>query len=201
MFIADFFLLHSDNGTNLTAGEKELQECLQRLNQESNGSTLKRKGIEWHFSPATVLYLCGAWERLIESVNQSFKVVLQNRTVTEEVFRSVLTGVEALVNRRPLTHMSVYPIDPEPITLFHFLLGRPNASGSIDVIDPTQSTRRNAGDRLVAQCWNRLVRKVLPVKIERPKWLKEQKNLEIGDLVLISDKDAGLGDWLTARIV
>ena len=137
-------------------------------------------------------------------MKQSLKVVLQNRTVTEEVFRSALTGVEALVNGRPLTHVSVDPIDPEPITPFHFILGRPNPSGPINVIDPNaiySSKSWREAQVIVTQCWNRLVREVLPEKIERPKWLKEHKNLEIGDLVLISDKNARRGDWPTARIV
>ena len=137
-------------------------------------------------------------------MKQSLKVVLQNRTVTEEVFRSALTGVEALVNGRPLTHVSVDPIDPEPITPFHFILGRPNPSGPINVIDPNaiySSKSWREAQVIVTQCWNRLVREVLPEKIERPKRLKEHKNLEIGDLVLISDKNARRGDWPTARIV
>ena len=44
-------LVFSDNGTNLTAGERELRESLRELNADNVNRELARKQIEWHFKP------------------------------------------------------------------------------------------------------------------------------------------------------
>ena len=66
-------IVYSDNDTNLTAGDKELQECLQRLSQESIGSTLARKDRVAFFT------CCSTLRRCLGEANQDGEAITQSR--------------------------------------------------------------------------------------------------------------------------
>jgi hypothetical protein len=115
----------SHNGTNLTACEKELKQGLARIVNEGRlVAEMADKGINWQFSPPSAPHFGGSWESLVKSAKSALKVVLGNTTVNEEVLRTVLAEVMAILNARPLTHLSVDPEDENPLTPNHFLLGR-----------------------------------------------------------------------------
>ena len=74
----------SDNRTNLTAGERELREGLQRVIQQENIiPELAEKGITWRFIPPGAPNFGGAWERLVRSVKDALKLELGEKTVKE----------------------------------------------------------------------------------------------------------------------
>jgi Integrase zinc binding domain len=60
-------VVYSDNGTNLTAGEKELKAGLERLNQTIIAKELGAQTIEWIFPTPSAPHFGGAWERLIKT--------------------------------------------------------------------------------------------------------------------------------------
>ncbi|XP_045031860.1 uncharacterized protein LOC116918548 [Daphnia magna] len=126
----------SDNGTNLTAGERELREAVTRLNDVKIAGQLARKEIRWHFSPPAVPHFGGVWERLVRSCKEALRAILGQQTVKEETFATVVIEVEGLLNNRPLTDLGADPQEFEPLTPNHFLLGRPNPHLPADVIDP-----------------------------------------------------------------
>ena len=49
------------------------------------------------------------------------KVILKNRLVNDQILATVGAEVSALLNTRPLTYLSVDPVDPDPLTPNHFL--------------------------------------------------------------------------------
>ena len=101
----------SDNGTNFAAGEKEMREGLERINKsEKLRNFMADRGIEWRFSPPTGLHFGEAWEKLVTSTKNAVKATLRNRCIDDEVFRTVIKNVQALLNSRPVTHLSVCPL-------------------------------------------------------------------------------------------
>lgn len=70
----------------------------------------------------------GSWERLVRSVKNSLKVILNERSPKEEVLGTLFTEAKHVVNSRPLTTVSVDPRDNETLTPNHFLIG--SASGT-----------------------------------------------------------------------
>jgi len=136
-------IVFSDNGTNLTSGERELNEGIARWNQQHITDQLARRHVEWRFSPPSAPHFGGTWERLIKSAKSALRIVLNNRSVSDEVLNTAMVGVESLLNGRPLKHVSVDPTDPIALTPNHFLLGRANAN-----LPPMSLTRNCPKSRL-----------------------------------------------------
>jgi hypothetical protein len=63
--------------------------------------------VEWRFSPPASPLFGGSWERLIQSAKRSLRNVLNDRTLNDEVLLTAMSGVTALLNARPLTHVSL----------------------------------------------------------------------------------------------
>lgn len=130
-------IVYSDNGTNLVSGEKEMREAIERFNVHAE-QNFQLKGIEWHFSPPSAQHFGGAWERLVKSCKITLRHVLQNQVASDEILYTALTEIKLLLNGRPLTHVSIDPKDPFPLTPNHFLLGSPYPNLPVAVISPTE---------------------------------------------------------------
>jgi hypothetical protein len=194
----------SDNGTNLTACEKELKQGLARIVNEGRlVAEMADKGINWQFSPPSAPHFGGSWESLVKSAKSALKVVLGNTTVNEEVLRTVLAEVMAILNARPLTHLSVDPEDESPLTPNHFLLGRAHPHIHPDLFDedgPLSRKRWRQAQELITRFWRRWMTEYVPSLMERRKWTRESRNVQVGDLVLIVDHNAPRGTWLTGTV-
>ncbi|XP_045032722.1 uncharacterized protein LOC116934425 [Daphnia magna] len=193
----------SDNGTNLTAGERELREAVTRLNDVKIADQLAQKEIRWHFSPPAAPHFGGVWERLVRSCKEALRAILGQQTVKEETFATVVIEVEGLLNNRPLTDLGADPQEFEPLTPNHFLLGRPNPHLPADVIDPEIKCFRRRwfhAQQIVDQVWSRWLREYLPTLTTRNKWTRSQNNLEVNDMVLMVDPKSPRGHWPICRV-
>jgi len=196
--------VYSDNGTNLTAGERELNHMISAWNQSEIGSRLTCKNIRWIFSPPAAPHFGGVWERLVQSAKRALSVILNGRSVSDEVLSTAMVEVENLINSRPLTHVSVDATDPEPLTPNLFLLGHANVARPFDRQDtPELDPRRKFqhSQLLASHFWRRWMKEYVPSLTERRKWLKDRKNLQEGDVVLIADPNTARGSWPIGRIV
>ena len=196
--------MYSDNGTNFKGGHKELQDGLAAVNKRSVNNFLVQRGIEWHFNPPGASHMGGVWERIIRSVRKILESLLQQQIVTDESLITIMTEVEAILNARPLTQLSMDPKDDEPLTPSHLLLMRRNPSLPPDVFykEDNYSKRRWRQAQYIAdQFWRRWVREYLPLLQQRQKWTKPERNFEVNDLVLVVDDSAPRGHWPLGRVV
>lgn len=108
-------LNYSDQGTNFKAGEKELRETFDGLSSELQQLLAKQK-IAFHFNPLAAPHFGGAWEREIRSVKSALYTVIGAQPVSEEVLRTVLLEVEAILNTKPLGYTSANIADLDAIT-------------------------------------------------------------------------------------
>jgi hypothetical protein len=161
-------------------------------------------GVNCYFSPPSAPVFGVSWESKVMSAKAGFKVVLGFTTVKEDVLRTVMAEVEANLNARPLTHLSVDSEDESPFTPNHFLLGSARPHIPPDLFDEpgVLSHRRwRQAQELIERFWCRWMIVYVPALTERNKWARKNRNVQVGDLVLIVDQNAPWGTcWLTETV-
>ncbi len=194
----------SDNGTNLVAGERELRIGLLELEKEGRVfEKLAEMKVHWHFSPPSAPHFGGVWERLVRSAKTALRAVLGTQTVREEVLSTTLREVDSMLNARPLTHLRWHPGNRGPLTPNHFLLGQPHPHIPPGLFSDTGELSRRRwlrAQELAQQFWKRWLREYVPSLIERTKWTRKERNVQIGDVVLIVDEKNPRGLWPTGRV-
>ena len=113
----------SDNGTNFIGGCKEIDQLVKEIDRYKVQKMTSNKGIHWHWNPPAAPHFGGVFERIIRSVRRAVNAVLGNADITDEELQTVFTGVEGLMNSRPLTQLSSDPNDEPVLTPYHFLVG------------------------------------------------------------------------------
>uniref|UniRef100_A0A5S6QC57 DUF5641 domain-containing protein n=1 Tax=Trichuris muris TaxID=70415 RepID=A0A5S6QC57_TRIMR len=154
--------------------------------------------------PPSAPHFGGVWERMIRSAKTALHKILNGRTTSDEILLTVFVEVESLLNSRPLTHISIDPSDPEPLTPNHFLLGRPCPHVPPDVvteIDISSRRKWRAAQAIVENFWRRWLREYVPSLIERRKWLRARRNLKKGDIVLVVDPRTPHGHWPFGTVI
>ena len=98
--------------------------------------------------------------------------------------------------------LSSDPQDLDALTLSHILLLRRNHSSPPDVFDESDKfkARWKHVHLLANEFWQRWTREYLPMLQERQKWLRQQPNFQVEDLVLMADKKTPRGRWPKALV-
>ncbi|XP_028159447.1 uncharacterized protein LOC114352159 [Ostrinia furnacalis] len=190
----------SDNGTSFVGATKFLREL---YGPKLNDFTVNN-GIEWRFIPPSAPSMGGAWERLVRSVKTALKVILKDRAPKEPIFTTLLVEAEAIVNSRPLTHVSVGQEGNEALTPFHFLIGTSSTGNHHVGAVPQDLYGRTAWRktvRLADLFWQRWLKEYLPTLVPRRSGSEvEGTPLSVGDLVLIVDGNLPRGTWPRGRV-
>lgn len=198
--------LYSDCGTNFIGASKELQILYNRNRSSLPEELLKilsTEGTQWHFIPPATPNFGGLWEAGVKSTKYHLKRLLNNRIVTYEELSTLLAQIESCLNSRPLCPLNNDPTDASALTPSHFLIGEAsNCVPEQDLIDCKidHLNRWKAIEKLKQHFWLRWRNEWLCRLQSRPKWLKQTKNAEVGDLVLIFDERCPAGQWPMARV-
>jgi hypothetical protein len=189
--------MYSDPGSQLVGADKELQEAWQNIDQ----TTIKRKstenGMEWIFGPADSPWYQGAVESLIKGVKRSIKVCMGNHRMSASEFLTVCTEIANLMNERPL---GIRPGLDSPIQLLTpncLLMGRCTAKnpGGWQPESGSLITRFEMVQSVVKEFWHNWRELYAPSLVWDQKWHTSTRNLEVGDVVLISESNALKGEY------
>lgn len=145
----------------------------------------------------------GVYESMIKAAKKSIFAILGNAEVTDEELMTAFTGAEALINSRPLTYQSASPEDNTPLTPNHFLHGQMGgrfAPEYVDTSDYNPWKRWRRVQELVRHFWSRWLKEWLPGLSARKKWYKENRDVKVGDVVLVISPDTPRGHWPMGRI-
>ena len=193
----------SDNGGNFVGADKELRALAKQVDQSKIQRSTAHQGIKWHFNPPLAPHFGGAHEIMIKAAKRAIYAILGNADTTDEELMTSFTGAEALINSRPLTYQSADPKDDTPLTPNHFLhgqIGGQFAPGSVDDMAYHPQRRWRRVQELVKHFWYRWVKEWLPSLNSRKKWLHPQRDLEVGNVVLVLSTDSPRGHWPLGRI-
>ena len=78
--------------------------------------TTTQKGMKCTFNPPGAPQFGGAHEVMVKAAKKPMYAVVSRIDVTDEELITVVTGVESLLNSRPLTYQSAYIKDGVPLT-------------------------------------------------------------------------------------
>lgn len=191
--------IYSDNGTAFTGANRILREFYTKDVEEF----MAVKKIKWSFIPAAAPSFGGCWERLVRTVKVALKATLNERNPKEETLATLLAEAEAIVNSRPLAHVSTDPEDPTTLTPFHFLIGSSSSQSLPHTNDRDLIGRAEwkKALRLADHFWSRWVREVLPSMQPRDRQGKcNYPTMKAGDVVIIVDESLPRGLWPRGRI-
>ncbi|KAJ8027040.1 hypothetical protein HOLleu_32065 [Holothuria leucospilota] len=196
--------IRSDNGSNFTGAERELREAIRNWNQLKLNEYLKGEMVCWKFNPPAASHMGGAWERLIRSTRKVLSSLSREQVLDDERLSTLMCLAEAVVNGRPLTHVSNDVDDLEPLTPNHLLLLRSGTSfpeSHVNERDVYSKRRWKQVHYLANIFWRRWIREYLPMLQQRKKWSTLQRNCKVGDLVLVVDNNLPRNKWVLGRIV
>ncbi len=192
--------LYSDNATNFTSASKQLTVAHDEMVQVY----CAKKMIEWKFIPPRASHFGGAWERLIGTIRKVSDGILEKHDrMTDEILSTFFCEIESIVNGRPLTKISEDVMDPSPLTPNHLLLlrGNPNLSLGASKCNDIYRSRWRHVQSLGDQFWKQWTRQYLPQLQRRTKWLVKQRNMKVGDLVLMLDENTPRSLWPLALVI
>lgn len=111
--------------------------------------------------------------------------------------------MEACLNSRPLIPVDTADTELEILTPGHSLIGEAPVTiptPNLNEVNINHLSRWQLCQRLVANFWHRWQSEYLTRLQTRPKWLKHQKEYEIGDIVLLKEDQLPPAKWALGRI-
>ena len=156
------------------------------------------------FNPPYASHFGGVFESIIKSGKRAIRAILKNRSVTDLELVTIFCEAENILNSRPLALQNDDQNDFRPLTPAMFLTGR--LSGmifppNIDLNDFDHRKRWRYVQQASADIWKRWQKEILPTLGPRSKWFKDNpREYQVGDEVLIMEKDLPRYKWRTARI-
>lgn len=197
--------LISDNGTTFVGSDKELSRVLQSWSQTLPEQNLSRFGTDWQFITPRAPHQGGLWEAAVKSMKRHLKRAIGVQALTKDELYQMAVHIEGCLNSRPLWPISDDPADPMPLTPAHFVLGKPILPQPVaeDVAESPLNRLTVWGQRqkLQQQIWLRWHNEYLCDKQTRTKWYKIEKNLKVGDMVVVKNENAPPAMWIIGRVI
>ena len=146
----------------------------------------------------------GVWERNIRTARDVLTAILKKQVLDDERLDTIFAEVTNIVNSRPLTFVSDDVRDPKPLTPNDLLLPRqpgfPSPPGKFGKAD-AYGRRWRYVQYVMDHFWKRWTSEYLPNLQVRSKWLEKQRNLQIGDIVLVLDESLLRAHWPLGRVM
>jgi len=199
--------MYSDNGTNFEGASnilKDFQELTTIVESPEVFNAMANDGITWHFNPPAAPHHGGVWEINVKAVKMHLRRMLVEDAYTYEEFLTLLKGVEAIINSRPLSTISQNPDDLEPLTPGHFLIGTSLLAPPEPDYQHLKLNRLNRYQllrRKLQEFWTRWSQEYLGRLQKRSKWAEESPNFQVDDRVLIIEENVPCMKWNIGRII
>lgn len=197
--------LYSDNGKNFVGAARKLSEFQNflRENEKIIEKELAKNEICWHFIPAYSPNFGGIWESAVKSMKYHMKRSIGQTVLTFEEMTTLLCQIEACLNSRPLTVITMDVDDPEPLTPGHFLTQGPILLPPQEIIDEKMSlsNRWRLVQHIQHSFWKRWSVEYISTLQTRKKWFQQSTNVKVDDIVLVREENLPPCRWLMGRIV
>ncbi len=191
--------IYCDNQTSFGDLKRQLDVFKNNLRDAAS----RFPSISWHFMPPRSPHTGGVHERLIGFVKKALQKLLPDYNMTALQLGQLLATIEGLLNQRPIAYVHNGPDEDQVITPNHLLHG---TAGEMLVPLNTSATlpfgkRFRQLSQAVRRFWARFQSEYLPSLHSSRKWLNSQRNLKIGDRVLILEKDGPITKYPLGTVI
>ena len=196
-------LFLSDNGSNFLGARKQIRRRRLTLDHDYIKDQLLNQSVEFKLNPPSIPHFGGVWERLVQCVKRALFLNLGSSKLTPDVFTTIVSEAECLVNSRPLTHVRSPHEDDNPLTPNHFLLERPFCNVPGAVFNETLTLKNSAWTQVkqrLQQIWKRLLTEYISSLSKRQKWTSREAALEVDDVVWLLEELTPRGIWPLKRV-
>lgn len=195
--------IFSDRGTNFQRADKDLRAAMVTWASHAKlGETLRRRDIEWSFHPPTASHMGGVWERQIRSIRKILSSIIGAQRLDDDRLHTLFCEVEATLNSRPITAAPGDASEPEALTPDHLLRVGAGVHLPLRDLSPGETFRRRwiHAQALADRFWKRWRAEYLHTLRMRQRRIEPTRNLQPGDLVLITDPYLPRNQWRLGRV-
>ncbi|XP_066596496.1 uncharacterized protein [Prorops nasuta] len=200
--------IYTDNGTNFIGANRELRDVYALLESKEfknkkDEYILKNK-INWHFNPPLSPHFGGLWEAAVKSFKHHFKRVIGDKLLTLKEINTFAVEIEAILNSRPLCPISSDPNDPLSLTPAHLFIGKPLIGMPESDVSAIPDNRLNSWriiQKIRLDFWRRCQLEYLSELQKRSKWFYPGRDVTIGSVVLLIERNQPCMHWSMGRIL
>ena len=145
----------------------------------------------------------GCCEALIRSVKKSVVHSIGNHKTTFSELQTIFFECANIVNERPIGATPESVNDGKYICPNDILLGRSTIKVPSGPFDETINSRRRIYfvQRLTDCFWKKWTSDYFPSLLERKKWHHLKRNCQVGDIVIIQNKDLKRSHWKIGLVI
>lgn len=187
--------IHADRGTNFVGASNYLT-FLEQASQTEN--------IQFSFNSPSAPHFGGVWEIQIKAAKSHLYRIVGTQVLTFEELTTLFTQIEAVLNSRPLCPLSADPNDLNVLTPGHFLTLEPLTTVADEDLSQVKLYRLNRWQLIqsfVQNFWIRWKNEYLHSLIQRAKWTKISKPLDLNAIVIIKDDNRSPLQWSMGRVI
>ncbi|XP_063955602.1 uncharacterized protein LOC135154201 [Lytechinus pictus] len=199
--------IRCDQGSNFVGARNELQSALREMTSDQVNTYLADQQCEFVFNAPHSSHAGGVWERQIRTVRSVLRATIDlcPGRLTDSALRTLFYEAMAIVNSRPLTVTNMNdPSADAPLTPNHLL----TLKRTVPLPPPGQFVKEDVYTRkawrrvqfLLEQFWSRWRKEYLLGLQRRQKWTMPRRNLQVGDIVLLTDDEAPRMKWPIAMV-
>ena len=199
-------LLVGDNAATFKAVSVDLEEI---YNHPEVREYLDEIYLQWRFNLALAAWWGGFFERIVGLLKTILRRTLGKAKLGFKQLEVILAKTEAILNNRPLTYQGE-DLEEELLTPNHLIYGcklPQMVEEPEDCFDEQVDweRRRKYVEQKLSNVWNRWHREYLVGLREAHKVKMNQgymgHQMEVGDIVIIEDKQAHRGMWKMAKVI
>lgn len=130
--------------------------------------------------------------------------VMGTQKYSYEGISTLIAGIEACLNSRPICALSDDPNDLEILTPAHFLIGGPLKLPLPEEAEAPPATAKQLLGAIQAQnqaFWKAWSNDCLNALMQRPKWREAYANIRAGQLVLVKNENMAPTYWAMGRVL
>ena len=196
--------ISSDPGSQLQNAAGNLVSWFQEF-EGHLAENADQKGFTWKISPADSPWRQGKSEVSIKLIKRLLKIAVGSIRLTPSELQTVLFEVADLCNNRPIGVNRSPDADGlfKVLTPNCLLMGRAVNKVPDDetiVHEMKKTDRYELILQVTRDFWSRWTSEVTPLSVIRQKWHTSQRNLQIGDIVLVHDKSPIKGQYTLAKV-